>query len=179
MHGSVYLAGPMAGLTYEDSNAWRIQVARELWGENITTYSPLRAKEFLAGKVIDKNQEQLNYPLATPDGITARDRFDIRRSDIVLMNLLGAEERISIGTCIEIGWADAWRKPLIMVCDKDGQFDEHPMVARMNAAKVHTLDEAITLCVAMLKPDDPVITPIITNPPRRDDGKTGPKMVRT
>jgi hypothetical protein len=34
-----------------------------------------------------------------------RDRFDATRCDVLLVNLLGAE-RVSIGTMMEVAWAD-------------------------------------------------------------------------
>jgi nucleoside 2-deoxyribosyltransferase len=141
--GWVYLAGPMEGHSYENAIKWRDKARSLLADVNITTHSPLRAKEFLKGYVLDR--EQVDHPFTTPAGITTRDRFDIQRCDVVLMNLLPGEEKVSIGTCIEIGWADAFRKPIILVCKKDGVYDKHPMVTHMVGYKVHSLADGIEI----------------------------------
>ena len=38
-------------------------------------------------------------------GIVTRDRWDVAKADVVLMNLVGATQ-VSIGTMVELGWAE-------------------------------------------------------------------------
>ena len=40
----------------------------------------------------------------------------MQRCDVVLMYLIGAK-KVSIGTMIEAGWADAYRKPVVLVLE--------------------------------------------------------------
>jgi nucleoside 2-deoxyribosyltransferase len=147
----VYLAGPIAGLTYGEGQDWRNYVSTRLPVE-IRGISPLRAKaQQLArvGKITGTNE---SCPLTSQSGLTARDRFDCTRADAVIMNLLGAT-KVSIGTMIEVGWADLARKPLILVMEKEGNVHDHPMVRQCAGFRVDNLDAAISVCTAVLMPE--------------------------
>ena len=65
-------------------------------------------------------------PLCSPRGITVRDRWDALRCDVMLVYLLGAE-RVSIGTVMEIAWADAQRTPIVLVMDEEN-LHNHSMI---------------------------------------------------
>jgi len=147
----VYLAGPIAGLTYEQGQDWRAYVAAEL-PQEIRAISPLRAKgERLArvGVITDSYEDN---PLTSQRGLTTRDRMDCTRADAIIMNLMDTT-KVSIGTMIEIGWADAHRIPIILVLPKTGNVHDHPMVRDCASFRVETLDEAITICEAILLPE--------------------------
>lgn len=153
---SVYLAGPITGLTYDQGNDWRDVVRLDLEDVGIIGWSPLRSKQFLreigvldSAGTPDSAYIGLN-PLSEPKGITTRDRFDTMRSDLVLMNLLGAE-RISIGTMIEAGWADAARVPLVVVMEEDN-IHRHAMLNEVAGFIVPTLEEAVAVVKAVLIP---------------------------
>jgi nucleoside 2-deoxyribosyltransferase len=154
---SVYLAGPITGLTYADGAEWREVAKAALDDAGIDGFSPLRMKQYLEafGVLEAKDQDgKYNYegahPLSSDKGIMARDRNDVMRRDLTIANLLGAE-KVSIGTCIEIGWADAYRKPLILVMEDDN-VHRHAMAEEAAGYRVHTLDEAIEIAKAVLLP---------------------------
>lgn len=151
MKPSLYLAGPVIGLTNLQANEWRDYVSGQLQGF-IDCYSPLRARkmDFYTGSVPD-------MPLLTDKGITVRDRSDVMRCSGLLVNVMGANV-VSIGTCIELGWADAWRKPIIMVMEKKN-IHNHPMVRDLAGYIVHDLDEAIALAKTLFLPNQEEITP--------------------
>jgi len=151
---SVYLAGPITGLTYDEGNDWRERVEADLFLAGITAWSPLRAKHFLreigvldSAGTPDSAYIGLN-PLSEPKGITTRDRFDTMRSDMVLMNLVGAT-RVSIGTMIEAGWADAARVPLVVAMEDDN-VHRHAMLNEVAGFIVPTLEEAVAVVKAVL-----------------------------
>jgi nucleoside 2-deoxyribosyltransferase len=152
----VYLAGPITGLTYDEGNDWRVAVQAELQAVGIIGWSPLRAKHFLreigvldAAGTPDSAYIGLN-PLSEPKGIMTRDRFDTTRSDMVLMNLVGAT-RVSIGTMIEAGWADAARVPLVVAMEEDN-VHRHAMLNEAAGFIVPTLEEAVAVVKAVLIP---------------------------
>ena len=88
--------------------------------------------------------------MSTEAAITGRDRYDVMtRCDAVLVYLLGAEE-VSIGTVIEVGWADAARKPIILVIEDEGNVHDHPMVRCPAAFRVSSLIDACDLANALL-----------------------------
>jgi nucleoside 2-deoxyribosyltransferase len=156
----LYLAGPITGLNYKGATDWREAVEAEL-KPGIVSLSPMRGKKYLEALPIitDARAQQgslQNDPygfrqvMSSPKGITDRDRNDVLRSDAVLMNLLGAE-RISVGTMIEAGWADAFRKPVILVRENDS-IHRHGMLDTIATYAVDNLDEALHLTRVLLLP---------------------------
>ncbi len=139
----VYLSGPIAGLTYDQSEDWRTRAKALLDSDTIKTLSPLRAKEALrsVGAITGTGQEYAHLtPLATARGIMTRDRFDTMRSTVVLVNLFGAK-KVSIGTVMEIAWADAARIPIVLVMEP-GNIHEHVMISEAIGYRTTSLEEA-------------------------------------
>ncbi len=146
---TVYLSGPISGLRYEDGVEWRERICRALAPE-IACYSPLRAHGHLDGLGVLRGSYP-DHPLTGAAGLTTRDRFDCMRCDLLLVNLLGTVE-VSVGTCIELGWADAWRKPVVLVMEADGNVHDHPLVRGVAGFHVPTLEEAMKIVRAVLLP---------------------------
>jgi len=155
-HSSVYLAGPITGLTYDEGQDWREYARLELKHHGIVAWSPLRSKTYLReiGVLDNAGTPDSAYiglnPMSEPKGITQRDRFDTQRSDVVLMNLLGAKA-VSIGTMIEAGWADSARVPLVVAMEEDN-IHRHAMLNEVAGFIVTSLPEAIAVVKAILTP---------------------------
>ena len=109
----VYLAGPISGTSYGESTDWRESIAEKIYPH--TALSPMRGKSYLSSEAAIA--DSYDTPLSCAKGIITRDRWDVERCDIVLVNLLGAS-RVSIGTMMEIAWADAYRKPVVLVMEE-------------------------------------------------------------
>jgi nucleoside 2-deoxyribosyltransferase len=154
----VYLAGPIVGLTYEEANGWRTKVKSELVSSNIICYSPMRhcryhesnKTEALPSHYNHLNPLQTNEVMTTNKSITARDRYDVYSSDLVLVNFLNAK-RGALGTCIEIGWADAKQKPIVVILEPNSIHD-HGMITEIAGFIVPSVDEAIKLVRSILLP---------------------------
>lgn len=155
MNPTVYLAGPIRGLNYDSATQWREHAQAALEMEGIDAMSPMRAKSYLKGesnaggdKLADSYSQ---YPLSTMKAIVTRDRKDCMGSDMVIMNLLGATT-VSIGSVMEVAWADAARVPVVLVMEKTGNLHEHGMIRETCGFHVETIDEAIRVVCAVLKP---------------------------
>jgi nucleoside 2-deoxyribosyltransferase len=149
---TVYLAGPISGLTFDGAQDWREHAVCELAKSGIHGLSPLRAKEYLRsiGTISGTGEEYAHMGvLSTPRGVMTRDRFDATRCDVLLVNLLGAQ-RVSIGTVMEIAWADAKRTPIVCAIEDKGNPHEHMMVSEALGYRVPTLDEAIHVTRAII-----------------------------
>lgn len=147
----VYLAGPITGLSYKGATDWRELARVDLAKAGIEGLSPMRAKHYLAHlkSLSGTGEEYADLGvLSTQKSVTARDRFDTRTADVVLMNLLGAE-RVSIGTMIEAGWADAFRVPIVLVIEPTN-LHHHMMLREIASFVVPTLDEALHTIKAIL-----------------------------
>lgn len=151
---SVYLAGPITGLTFDGASDWRDKAKHKLDLLGIDAFSPMRAKSYLRGvgtlAAAGQNYQGLS-PLSENKGITTRDRMDCMGRDLIIANFAGCE-RVSVGTCIEFGWADAARKPVILVMEDEGNCHEHGMILEIAGYRVKTLDEAIELARCILLP---------------------------
>lgn len=149
----IYLAGPISGLTYEGAQDWRNYFSSKI-DPRIACYSPLRGKDYLKMRgPLEGSYDE--WPLSTDQGITTRDRYDCMGADLVLFNLLGCtgpNARISVGTMIELGWADAARNPAIVVMEKTGNVHEHPMLRQTTQFRVDNLEDAIKLAEIILLP---------------------------
>lgn len=146
----VYLAGGIAGLPYAGATSWRHEVAAYLHPE-IATLSPMRWKNALEhsdnGMIsTDFREYAHNGPFYTAQGIMERDYNDVRRADLLLVNLLGANS-FSIGTCMELAWAYAMQKPVVVAIEKEGNpHMKHPMVSEAMGA--FRYDELYDACMA-------------------------------
>lgn len=150
----VYLAGPISGLTYDDAQEWR-EDASHLLGPYIAAYSPLRAKSFLRSE--GKLEGSYSNPLASQRGIMTRDHFDCQTSDAILCYLLGVTKP-SLGTVMEMAWAYAYKKPLVVVMEPGdcvfvppiNPHDGHPMILEAIDYRVTTLEEGCDVIRSIL-----------------------------
>ncbi len=150
---TVYLAGPITGLNYKGCTDWRQSAADELNKVGIKALSPMRAKSYLErlDKISGHGRDYAHMgPMSTSQGVVTRDRFDTQKScSVVLMNLLGAE-RVSIGTMVELGWADSARVPVVLAMEETGNVHDHMFVRQLAGYVVGTLEEALAVVQAIL-----------------------------
>lgn len=153
MRKTIYLAGPITGLTFDDADEWRVSARRFLDSKNIDGLSPLRGKSYLknlgelTAQCLQEGQAGL---LSLPRSIMTRDFYDATTCDVLLVNLLGAT-RISIGTMMEVAWAYQKRTPIVC-CMEAGNVHEHAMLNEAIGFRVNTLEEGLAVCVAILNP---------------------------
>lgn len=148
----VYLSGPITGLMYDDAVDWREFAIKELAKSSIAGVSPMRAKEYLAqldAPLSGHGREYLTMGVfSTPSAVVTRDRYDTRTADVMIMNLLGAKQ-VSIGTMVELGWADAHRVPVVGVIE-DGNVHDHMFVNQLMGYRAESLSQAIHIVKAIL-----------------------------
>lgn len=143
-----YLAGPMSGLNYDEAIGWR-NYAIEKLKPNIKGLSPIRDYESLESSTFsDLAPEEVVNPLLTARAIMVRDRNDVFRSDALLVNFLGAK-KVSIGTVIELGWANRKHKPIVCIMEP-GNIHNHAMIHEVIDFHVSTLDEGISVIKSIL-----------------------------
>jgi hypothetical protein len=140
---SIFLAGPLTGVSYKDALEWRKYVESKLPAD-IVAFSALRGKICLAKERVLKSA----YPehlLTTPQGTITRDRYDVSRCDALFVNFLDTD-RVSIGTIMEMAWADSRRIPIILALE-NGNIHDHAFVRQVAAFITRDLDEAIQTAV--------------------------------
>jgi len=144
-----YLAGPITGESFAEANDWREKVKENL-DSSIVGMSPLRGKNYLSqqDKILSSYE---SIALSSGKGITTRDHNDCKRSDMLLVNLLGAK-MVSIGTVMEIAWAYAYGVPTVVVME-EGNIHHHVMIRESVGFVVDTLEEATHIVNAVLTPE--------------------------
>lgn len=145
----VYLAGPITGQNYEGATSWRELAIKRLQDVDIKAYSPMRGKAYLSKE--DKIQDSYsNYTMSSINGINVRDFNDVKTSDAILVNFLGCNNKVSIGTVMEIAWARAFQIPIIIIMEKNN-IHEHGMLTFGNIV-VDSLEEGIYAIKKLLLP---------------------------
>lgn len=166
----VYLAGPITGSSWSQSEDWRNSLKQKakkftitdtdggMWCdvkypfEDVRFYSPLRGKDYLKGPEAIKDS-YTEHKFSTAKSIMLRDHYDVETADAVIANLTGAT-RVSIGTVMEIAWAYAYRKPVICIIEEpekqeigfaasSGNIHEHAMLNEAIWWRAKNIDEAL------------------------------------
>jgi len=151
---TVYLAGPITGLSYgEAREGWRKQFASFL-PHHIQALSPMRGHDMLKGESSLAGDPGMysEEAMVSAKGITMRDVNDVKTCDTMVANFLGAK-KASIGTAIEFGLAHAFGKPIVMIIEKD--YDNphnHAMLVQMAGYVCHDLESAAFLVSHLLTP---------------------------
>jgi nucleoside 2-deoxyribosyltransferase len=146
---TVYLSGPISGLSYKEAVDWRIDFATELASVHIKALNPLRSKNYLS-HIKDLTGSYDNYSvLSSARGIITRDRWDTTRCDVMFVNFLGAK-KVSIGTVMEIGWADICRIPIVCAMEKTDNINDHPMITEAIGFRVDSLQMGLIIIKGLL-----------------------------
>lgn len=146
----VYLAGPITGCSYKEAVDWREDFSRKL-PANIHGMSPMRGKYYLESETEIKSLYN-DSALSNARAITTRDFNDVKRADLLVVNMLGAE-RVSIGTVMEIAWAKAFNIPVLLVMEREGNIHEHAMISECIGFRVDNLDDAVDMVKIILLPE--------------------------
>lgn len=144
---AVYLAGPMKGLTFEACNRWRIEAAFRLGERGIATINPVEAELIAHQGALSCSG---NGVMTSPKAIVAKDRhYVLNRATAMLVNFTDAPA-VSIGTCVEFGWADAARIPVVTVLPDDNPH-HHAFIRELSGWVAADLNDAIGILAALHK----------------------------
>lgn len=134
----VYLSGPIytdnTVEAKESTDKWREEVT-ELLQENVVndiaifTINPCRRKAFY------------NSELFTPNEIVFRDLKDIENADLILVNIKLLDNKLPIGTVMEVMYAWTLRKPIVIV-STDTRITKHPWLIAMSVKIFSDLGKA-------------------------------------
>lgn len=146
----VYLAGPITGTNYGEAVNWRDKTRDDLFSLGLDGFSPMRGKAYLSKE--DKIQDSYSdHTMSSITGINIRDYNDVKTSDALLVNLLGAQ-RVSIGAVMEIAWARAFQIPVVVIVEKEGNVHEHGMLT-YNVIRVDNIQSGLDAIAQILNSD--------------------------
>lgn len=154
---SIYLAGPILGKTKTEAKAWKQKLVQLVSGEimsseNWESYEtfcwkdPLRC-EPLIGDTYETHYDDPKF--GTAKAISAKNWYDVSHADLIVA-YMPAEmgDAISLGTLVEMAWANALGKTVILVSDHP-KINAHPIVDRIASWKLTTLEEAAEVIVGL------------------------------
>ena len=146
----VYLAGPISGLAYKEARfGWRHAFA-EMMPDYIECLSPMRQTNDLSAKRKLDIAGYVGNPLHTPAGITTRDHNDVKMCDAMVACFLESDGTRSLGTAVEFGWADVYRKPIVVIGKADDDHIKHGMLARIRGFHTEDLEEGAQIIISLL-----------------------------
>ena len=124
----VYLSGPISGLTPKEAGEWREAVAERLVEAGFVVADPMRGTEKLhtSRKKIRPDKYPKDEPSLSDKAFVDRDKFDVRTSDIIFVNLLGAKDK-SIGTICEVAFNMVYGN-LCVIAMEEKNVHNHPFI---------------------------------------------------
>ena len=145
---TIYLIGPIGGMSYEDATKWRLEAREVLEDIGYEVLDPMTGKECLKGETSigvglgNANSVKNGY-------IYHSDLHRINRADVLLANLLKMSDKQSIGTFFEYGYGAAKDKTIVTVT-ADPYVTAHPFIAASSIV-VASLEEAYELLAKMTR----------------------------
>jgi len=139
---TIYLAGPMTGLDIDELYMLFHERAKRLTDAGFRVLHPLMGKEHLlgSGDVICGVRDDT---IASDRAILGRDRWMVRKADIVLADLTNAYSSATLGTACEITWAWDQRNTLVITIGLcKGHSMDHPFIRQASNHIFATFEEA-------------------------------------
>ena len=137
---TIYLAGPMEGVSVDEMNGWRRELVRLL--ESKTSFGSEGFSEPPPFKILDPTRRTTFHDKPTEDFakvIFNQDLHDIDRSDICFFNMRRSGAK-AWGTCMELMYA--YTKGKIIIVLENADDPPHPFIEAMNTHKVYSLKAA-------------------------------------
>ncbi len=128
---TVYLCGPMEGISTEEATKWRETATNFFAVHSIGVKDPTRRKKF--------HDEAYSTNLAKK--IVRLDMNDIADSFILLVNLKERGKGKAWGSVMELALASQQGKPIITVIEEGFR---HPFIETLSTEVHQTLEEALT-----------------------------------
>ncbi len=145
MTKTVYLSGPISGLTDVEACRYRNRISALLADYGLDSLDPMRGDYHVPGEVIGNF---VNVGHHDNKAIVMRDRHDVFNCDLMIADLSNAT-KVSIGTMVEFGWADSRRVPIITVM-RDGNPHNHAFVEQLSTYVVDDVETAVHLAATLL-----------------------------
>lgn len=150
---TVYLSGPISGLTLAQARSWRDVAIDQLDSVGIRGVDPTRCENALKsiGEISAHGRDYADLnPLSRPRAVLVRDHRDAVSCDVLLANFLDAT-KASLGTAMEIAWAYHLHIPIVVALRQDDPWHDHMMITGAALHVTHDLDDALDVTVALCR----------------------------
>lgn len=137
----IYTAGPISGQSYEQVMSRYKKQVSQLEDMGYEVICPMTGKTYLRNEIEFKAHGYDKHPVSTNKAIKKRDRWMVGSVDIVLVDFSECDGVVSIGSCMELAWADELRKHTIVVM-KESNIHQHAFVIECADIIFPTIEEA-------------------------------------
>lgn len=141
----VYFAHPISGVSLEVVQQYYDDI-RKMFGKICFVQTPM---DVVARTDLSERKESFKDPAMVNDVITNRDYKFVEGCNVIFANLSKCT-RVSIGTVMEIAWAYAHHKYIIIVMDENG-LHEHGMILGTHPVVFKTFEEAANHLIEFCK----------------------------
>lgn len=114
----IYVAGPISGQSYEQVLTRYERQTASLQSAGYDVLHPMTGKRYLRNEIQFKARGY-DSPVSTNHAIKNRDRWMVGQADVLLLDFTTSGDRVSIGTCMELAWADELNKHTVAILPKD------------------------------------------------------------
>ena len=145
----IYCVHPMSGLTWGEVERYYTETKMRLDALGYFVLHPMCAKSELKGNKFDPKAGETGNSVVSAHGITRRDHWMVRKSDIVFADLSGCKKK-SVGSISEIATAYELGKHTIGVMEK-GNVHEHAFMSEQFDVTFEMYEEAINYLQKLIR----------------------------
>lgn len=118
MLSKIYCCHPISGLSADEVFDYYIDVQKRL-SSCYQVMIPMTGKSSLRCEKEFRSEGYKDNPLTTNHAIYERDKWMVTQADILYVNLIGATERVSVGTMFEMAWGALLGKYVVLVMESE------------------------------------------------------------
>lgn len=144
----IYLAGFISGQEYEKC-AERFRKKQAIFkAHGFEVFMPLTSQKHLR---VGFQIESKGYtePPAKDHAIFERDKWMVEQADIIFVDMIGDETKVSIGMMMELAWASLLGKHTVACLKPDNPFHHHAFVYEAVDVLFEDRDEAIQYIIGL------------------------------
>lgn len=146
---TIYLAGPITGLSYEEVVSRIERLQKELKKAGYDVIHPMIGKKCLQNETKFK-PSGYTHPITSDHSIVRRDHWMVINSDILFLDFTQGKSNVSIGSICELAWAYHNNVYTVVVLPKDNVHN-HAFVKEMSDVIFTNIDEAIEYLIKLSK----------------------------
>lgn len=137
----IYTAGPISGQSYDQVMKRYQEQVQTLSVMGYEVLCPMTGKTYLRNELKFRASGYEQHPVSTNHAIKERDKWMVKSVDIVLVDFTQCNGFVSIGSCMELAWADDYDKHTLVIMEKEN-IHQHAFVLECADIVFPTISDA-------------------------------------
>lgn len=138
----IYCVHPISGMTADEVFTYYTFTRDKLKNMGYDVLTPMVGKGYARTELEFKAQGYDDKPVSNNHAIFTRDKWMVKRSDIIYANFLDVK-RTSIGSMMELAWGSDNGKQIVTVMEEDN-IHRHAFVLEASSIVFTTVDDAMS-----------------------------------